>query len=43
MGEDIAWRVTPFTDGFYYGYMATRDPKWAVMLMDWTDSWSSVR
>ena len=39
MGEDIAWRVTPFTDGFYYGYMATGDPKWAEMLMDWTDSW----
>ncbi len=38
MGEDIAWRVTPFTDGFYYGYMATRDPKWAQMLIDWTDS-----
>ncbi len=39
MGEDIAWLVTPFTDGFYYGYMATGDPKWATMLMDWTDSW----
>ncbi len=39
LGEDIAWLVTPFTDGFYYGYMATRDPKWARMLMDWTDSW----
>ncbi len=39
MGEDIAWLVTPFTDGFYYAYMATRDPKWAQMLMDWTDSW----
>ena len=39
MGEDIAWLMTPFTDGFYYGYMATRDPKWAQMLMDWTDSW----
>jgi len=39
MGEDIAWLVTPFTDGFCYGYMATRDPKWARMLMDWTDSW----
>ena len=29
MGEDIAWRITPFTDGFYYGYVATHDPKWA--------------
>ncbi len=39
LGEDIAWLITPFTDGFYYGYMATRDPKWARMAMDWTDSW----
>jgi hypothetical protein len=39
MGEDIAWRMTPFMDGFYYGYMATGDPKWAAMLIDWTDSW----
>ncbi len=39
LGEDIAWHVTPFMDGFYYGYMATGDPKWAEMLMDWTDSW----
>ncbi|MGA2033687.1 MAG: hypothetical protein ABSG68_15650 [Thermoguttaceae bacterium] len=29
MGEDIAWLMTPFMDGFYYGYMATRDAKWA--------------
>ena len=39
MGEDIAWLMTPFFDGFYYGYMATGDVKWARMLMDWTDSW----
>jgi hypothetical protein len=39
MGEDVAWRITPFTDGFYYGYAAMHDPKWAEMLMDWTDSW----
>ncbi len=39
MGEDIAWKMTPFLDGFYYGYMATGDAKWAAMLVDWTDSW----
>jgi len=39
MGEDIGWLMTPFMDGFYYGYMATGDPKWAEMLVDWTDSW----
>ncbi len=31
--------MTPFLDGFYYGYMATKDPKWVAMLVDWTDSW----
>ena len=28
MGEDIGWLMTPFLHGFYYGYMATKDPKW---------------
>ena len=39
MGEDIGWLMTPFLDGFYYGYMATKDTKWVDMLVDWTDSW----
>jgi len=39
LGEEIGWLISPFLDGFYYGYMATRDPKWVAMLMDWTDSW----
>ena len=39
MGEDIAWKMTPFMDGFYYGYMASEDPQWVAMLVDWTDSW----
>ena len=39
LGEDIGWLMTPFMDGFYYGYMATKDPKWVDMLVDWTDSW----
>ncbi|MGA2066054.1 MAG: hypothetical protein ABSG86_13860 [Thermoguttaceae bacterium] len=39
MGEDIGWLMTPFMDGFYYGYMATKDPRWVEMLADWTDSW----
>ena len=38
MGEDIGWLMTPFMDGFYYGYMATKDPKWVAMFVDWTDS-----
>ncbi|MCX7044281.1 MAG: hypothetical protein NTX50_02185 [Candidatus Sumerlaeota bacterium] len=39
MGEDIGWLMTPFLDGFYYGYMASKDTKWIDMLIDWTDSW----
>ena len=37
MGEELGWRVSPFLNGFYYGYLATRDPKWVAMLLDWTD------
>jgi hypothetical protein len=39
MGEEIGWLVAPFLEGFYYGYLATRDPKWVAMLLDWADSW----
>jgi hypothetical protein len=39
LGEDIGWLMTPFMEGFYYGYMATKDPRWVDMLVDWTDSW----
>jgi len=38
MGEEIGWMVTPFLNGFYYGYMATGDPKWCDLLVDWADS-----
>jgi hypothetical protein len=38
VGEDIAWVVTPIMDGFYYGYMATRDTKYVDLWVDWTDS-----
>ncbi len=39
MGEELGWLVSPFTSGFYYGYLATHDSKWIEMLVDWTDSW----
>jgi hypothetical protein len=39
MGEEIGWLVSPFMNGFYYGYLATRDPKWVGHLADWADSW----
>jgi hypothetical protein len=38
MGEELGWLVSPFLNGFYYGYLATRDPKWVELLIDWTDS-----
>jgi hypothetical protein len=37
-GEELGWLVSPFLNGFYYGYLATRDPKWIERLIDWTDS-----
>ncbi len=37
-GEELGWQVSPFLNGFYYGYLATQDPKWVESLIDWTDS-----
>jgi hypothetical protein len=39
MGEEIGWLVSPFVNGFYYGYLVTRDVKWVDLCLDWTDSW----
>ncbi len=39
-GEEIGWFMSPFLEGFYYGYLATGDPKWIDMLVDWTDAWA---
>ena len=30
--------MTPIMDGYYYGYMATKNTKYVDMLVDWTDS-----
>ena len=38
MGEELGWLVSPFLEGFYYGYLATHDTKWIDRLMDWTDA-----
>lgn len=38
MGEEIGWLVTPFTNGFYWGYLATGDTQWLDRLIDWSDS-----
>jgi hypothetical protein len=38
MGEGIGWRVAPFLNSYYYGYMATGDREWIDRLIDWSDS-----
>jgi hypothetical protein len=39
MSEEIGWMVSPFLNGFHYGYRATGDAKWVALLVDWADSW----
>lgn len=38
-GEEIGWLVSPFLEGFYYGYLATHDTMWIDRFVDWSDSW----
>ncbi|HUT37506.1 MAG TPA: hypothetical protein VNE39_28765 [Planctomycetota bacterium] len=38
-GEEIGWLISPFLNGFAYGYRATGDAKWVEMLLDWADAW----
>jgi len=38
MGEQLGWLVSPFLNGFYYGYMATGQRKWIDRLIDWSDA-----
>ena len=38
MAEELGWLVSPFLDGFYYGYLATHDTRWIERLIDWADS-----
>ncbi|HVY70748.1 MAG TPA: hypothetical protein VHH73_12530, partial [Verrucomicrobiae bacterium] len=38
MGEELGWLVSPFLNGFHYGYRATGDTKWVALLIDWMDS-----
>jgi hypothetical protein len=38
MGEEIGWLVSPFLNGYYYGYQATGDTKWIDRLIDWSDA-----
>jgi hypothetical protein len=38
MAEELGWLVSPFLNGFYYGYLATHDNEWIERLVDWSDS-----
>jgi hypothetical protein len=40
MGEELGWLVSPFLNGFYYGYRATGDVAWLDRLADWTHAWT---
>lgn len=37
-GEELGWLVSPFLNGYYYGYLATHDVRWIERLVDWTDA-----
>ncbi len=39
LGEEIGWLISPFLNGFHYGYLATRDVRWVERLTDWAESW----
>jgi hypothetical protein len=39
MGEEIGWLISPVLEGFFHGYLATRDTRWIDRLVDWTDAW----
>ena len=41
MGEELGWLVSPFLNGFYYGYRATGDTQWLDRLADWTHAWTA--
>jgi len=38
MGEELGWLVSPFLNGFYYGWLATQDIMWVEHFTDWADS-----
>jgi hypothetical protein len=41
LSEELGWLVSPFLNGFYYGYRATGDAQWLDRLADWTHAWTS--
>ncbi len=39
LGEEIGWLVSPFLDGFYWGYQATKEVRWVEQFADWAEAW----
>jgi hypothetical protein len=37
-GEQLGWLVSPFLNGYHYGYLATGQRKWIDRLIDWSDA-----
>ena len=40
LGEELGWKVSPFLNGFYYAFRATREIKWLEHLIDWGGAWT---
>src|SRR5579862_2466292 len=38
-GEEVGWLISPFLNGFYYGYLATGDPVWVDRFVTCADAW----
>ena len=39
MGEEIGWKMSPFLNGFYYGYLVTGNILWVDRLLACADAW----
>jgi hypothetical protein len=39
LGEEIGWLITPFLEGFYYGFKSTGQTAWVERLADWAEAW----
>jgi hypothetical protein len=37
-GEELGWLVSPLLEGFYQGYLVTRDAEWVARLVEWMDA-----
>jgi hypothetical protein len=38
LGEELGWLVSPFLNGFHYGYLTTGNTQWIDRLFAWSDA-----